>query len=201
MIPLTLIIEDSLSEVVARKILDETEGNYEVVNAISWDKHEIKTKIRNINKSARGHAYFVLTDQDTSDRCPPDAINELSEPLHPNLLYRFAVMEVESWIMAHREAISSFLSVPLSGIPTNPDNIKQPKEHLVNMVKKSISNNTKRAIVPPENSTRKVGPDYNGRLIEFVSKHWNVRIASQSSPSLRRTVERLTNFTNQYHGT
>ena len=97
--------------------------------------------------------------------------------------------------MAHREAISKFLSVPLNRIPINTDGIEKPKEHLINIAKKSKSKEIKEDIVPRYNSTSKVGPDYNGRLIEFVLKHWDVKKAIDVSPSLKRTFERLEKFT------
>ena len=195
MISLVLIAEDSLSEVVAKKIIAGANKNYEVVNVILWNKDKIKKKIKEINNAAKGSVYFVLTDQDTADRCPPNAINELPEPVHPNLMYRFAVMEIESWVMAHREAISNFLSVPKKQIPVNTDTINKPKEYLINLARKSRSGRIKKDIVPRDKSTSQVGPDYNGRLSEFVSKHWDVRIASQYSPSLTRTFRKLQNFT------
>lgn len=176
-------------------MLEEANNDFRVENVMRWDKYKIMENINSFNSAARSHIYFVLTDQDTNDRCPPNAINELAEPLHPNLLYRFSVMEVESWVLAHREAISRFLSIPLNKIPHKTDDIVKPKECLVNMARSSKSSNIRKDIVPRNNSTSKVGPDYNGRLIKFVLCHWDVRIASQVSPSLERTFERLTNFT------
>ncbi len=194
-IHLILIVEDQLSNIVARKILEETRENYEVVNYMTWNKDEIKKKIKNINRAASGYVYFVLTDQDTKDRCPRDAIRELPGPVNQNLLYRFAVMEVESWVMADRKSISNFLSVPVNRIPINTDTIVNPKEHLINLARKSRSNTIRNDIAPRNNSTSKVGPDYNGRLGQFVLEHWDVRTASQCSPSLRRTFRKLKNFT------
>lgn len=195
MIYLTLIVEDSLSEVVARKMLAATGRDYEVTTVLSWNKDKIRDNIRNINKSANSYIYFVLTDQDTNDRCPPQAISEIPDPIHPNLLYRFAVMEIESWVMAHRDAISSFLSVPINRIPNNTDSLSDPKEYLVDMARRSKSSRIRKDIAPRNNSTSKVGFDYNGRLIEFVTEYWNIHAASQHSPSLFRAFNKLNAFT------
>ena len=195
MTQLVLIVEDALSEAVARKIIRASNEGYQVVNVQSWSKDIISSRIGNINKSAAGFKYFVLTDQDTPDRCPPDAIKKLPDPIHPNLLYRFAVMEIESWVMAHREAISTFLRVPLSRIPEDTDTINNPKEYLISLARKSKAGKIKKDIVPFAGSTSKVGPDYNGRLIEFIWKYWDVKIASKYSPSLQRTLKRLKQFT------
>ena len=194
MVSLTLIVEDQLSESVARKMLQEFNAGYQVGNTLRWDKEKIRIRVNAINMSAHGSAFFVLTDQDTYDRCPPDAISELSTPIHQNLLYRFAVMEVESWVMAHRTAISRYLSVPLSRIPLDTDAIETPKEYLINIARRSRSRKIREDIVPRQNSTSKVGPDYNGRLIDFISRHWDVRVASQSSQSLQRAFTRLEDF-------
>ncbi len=195
LIHLILIVEDQLSDTVARKMLEETGKNYEVANVVIWNKDKIKKEIKQINKAANNQVYFVLTDQDTNNRCPPDAIRELPGPVNQNLFYRFAVMEVESWVMAHRESISKFLSVPVNRIPMDTDTIINPKEHLINLARKSRSKRIRDDIAPRNNSTSRVGPDYNGRLGQFVSEYWDVRTASQCSPSLRRSFRRLENFT------
>ncbi len=194
-IHLVLITEDQLSEVVAKKILAETNKNYRIENVLIWNKDKIKGKIKEINRASKGYAYLVLTDQDSRDRCPPDAVKELPEPVHPNLLYRFAVMEIESWIMAHRTAIAKFLSIPLNRISQNSDAVDRPKECLIDLARKSRSNKIRNTIAPRPNSTSKVGPDYNGQLTDFVMKYWDVKTASQCSPSLKRSFARLKQFT------
>lgn len=193
-LPLTLIVEDRLGEAVARKMLDSAGSGYRVEMALRWNKDTIRARIGSINQSARGFPYFVLTDQDTRDRCPPRAIDELRVAVHPNLLYRFAVMEIESWILAHREAISRFLFVPLNRIPDNTDTISQPKEFLISLAKKSRSSAIRRDIAPRNNSTARIGPGYNDTLSSFVTRHWDVGAAIDASPSLERTFRRLRSF-------
>ncbi len=193
-IPLVLIVEDQLGEAIARKILESAGRGYLVQEALRWNKDRIRNRIGALNQSARGFPYFVLTDQDTDDRCPPAAIGELSAPVHRNMLYRFAVMEIESWILAHRRAVSEFLSVPVHRIPENTDTIPKPKEFLIALARKSRSTSIRRDIAPRRNSTARVGPDYNGRLSTFVTEHWEVGIAIGASPSLERTLRRIRTF-------
>lgn len=193
-VPVVLIVEDPASEVVARKILETSGKDYAVVNTIRWTKDAIRHKIRRINRSARGFPYFVLTDQDTAERCPPIAIQELGEPLHPNLMYRFATMEVESWILADRYAAAKFLRVPVDRIPLDTDALDHPKEFLVGLAKKSRSKAIRMDMTPAPGSTSRVGPDYNGRLRDFVAERWNVRAACAHSASLRRSVQRIETF-------
>lgn len=199
-IPLTLIVEDQLSEAVAVKALMESGKNYEIAGTCRWSKDKIKNKIASINESATGHPYCVLTDQDTPSPCPPTAIRALQGAMHPNLLYRFAVMEIESWVMADREGIADFLSVSLNRIPREPDGIAHPKEHLIGIARKSRKSNIKRGIVPQDGSTSKIGPTYNAQLCEFVSRHWDVKRARRNSPSLERAFGRFRSFTPRLEG-
>ncbi|HEY7320113.1 MAG TPA: hypothetical protein VIE89_21300, partial [Candidatus Binatia bacterium] len=50
-----------------------------------------------------------------------------------NMCFRVAVREVEAWLLADRERISRFLSVPLSRIPTNPEGERDAKEVMVSL--------------------------------------------------------------------
>ncbi|MCY4047011.1 MAG: hypothetical protein OXF42_02735 [Candidatus Dadabacteria bacterium] len=49
-------------------------------------------------------------------------------------------------------------------------------------------------VLPRRDSTSRVGPNYNGKLNEFVLKHWDARVAARSSESLKRTFDRLREF-------
>lgn len=194
MTSIVLIVEDQPSGLVAAKILKTVAPECQIVNQIRWSKDMIRTRIRAINRSARGCPFFVLTDQDTLDRCPPRAIAEVEEPIHANLLCRFATMEVESWILADRARAARFLQVPEHRIPLDTDRLPQPKEFLVSLARKSRSSSVRRDLVPRPRSTSRVGPDYNGRLRDFVIAQWDVRTACEHSPSLRRTVARVEAF-------
>lgn len=193
-----LITEDRLSIAVAKKMVravnENTDRYLKIENAWRWDKYRIKKRAASINKAARGYRYFILTDQDTNNRCPPNAIKEIPEHLHPNLLYRFATMEIESWVLAHREAIAQFLSAPVEKIPDITDKIDKPKEYLVGLARKFSPNKIRKKLIPSNPSISQVGSDYNYALIKFVNEHWNPNIAAQHSPSLQRALTRLEEF-------
>jgi hypothetical protein len=127
--------------------------------------------------------------------CPPALISEwLSAPKHHNLLFRVAVREVESWLLADRDGVAAFLGISRTLIPRRPDELQQPKEELIGLAKRSRNRERCRDIVPPPNSTRKQGPGYNGALGMFAQEHWSPDKASQESPSLLRTLEVLRTF-------
>jgi len=108
---ITLAVEDSLSEVVARTILRQSDKKYYVSNCLGKKGFGyLKSKIKAFNKASQKLPFFVLTDQDNG--CPPDKIDSwLGVIPHSNLIFRIAVMEIESWVMADREAIAKYLSI------------------------------------------------------------------------------------------
>lgn len=191
---LALIVEDRPSEIVSRKLLAAAPGEFHVANVLRWSKDTIRQRIHGINRAARGFPWFVLTDQDTEQRCPPVAIAELREPRHPNLLYRFATMEIESWILADRHGVSDFLRVPVHRIPRDPDALPHPKEFLLGLARKSRSKTIREDLTPRSGSTSRIGPDYNGRLSEFAAEAWDIRRACAHSPSLKRSFDRIVSF-------
>ena len=191
---LALIVEDRPSEVVARKLLVAAPRAFDVCNVLRWSKDTIRARIHGINRAARGFPWFVLTDQDTEERCPPIAIAELREPKHPNLMSRFATMEIESWLLADRRGMSDFLRVPLHRIPQDPDSLAHPKEFLLGLARRSRSKTIREDMTPRSGSTSRIGPDYNGRLSRFAAETWNIDAAREHSASLLRSVQRIGTF-------
>ncbi len=187
-------VEDSLSETVVRKMLDQSQKNYQVINCFSKGGYGyLKKKINAFNQAARTMPFFVLTDQDKG--CPPEKIrNWLKHKPNSNLIFRIAVMEVESWVMAHRQAFAQFVSVPIQRIPDNTDAIENPKGSLLAIVSKSRSKRLKDAMVPKRGSTARVGPDYNAQLSNFIRNSWDVYEAQKNSESLDRAFNRIQLF-------
>lgn len=193
--PINLAVEDALSEAILRVILKQSRGNYFVGSCFSQGgSGNLKRKIPAFNNAAKGTPFFVLTDLNEYE-CPPVLMQEwLSMPKHPNLFFRVAVREVESWLLAHRDALSKYLGIRREQIPLEVDNIINPKQLLIKLARKSRYRNKREAIVPAPGSTAKVGPNYNGCLISFVTKNWNVPVAMRFSPSLKGTVSAVNNF-------
>ena len=194
-IPINLAVEDLLSEVVLRKILQDSHKSFAVGRCFCQGGFGyLKKSIGGFNNAAKAAAFLVLTDLDKAE-CPPVLLREwLPHSRHPNLLFRVAVREVEAWLLAHREAIAKFLGVRKDAIPAEADNIPDPKRVLISLAKKSKKRQLREAIVPRPGSTAKVGPDYNGQLAFFVEQFWDIAKAAENSPSLRRAVRALVDF-------
>ena len=198
-IHITLAVEDELSERVARKMLRQSEQEFAVTQCLGKKGFGyLKSRINKLNQAAKGLPFFVLTDQDNG--CPPDKIREwLRDEIHPNMIFRIAVMEIESWIMAHRAAFAEFLEIPKEKIPLQTDEIPDPKQFLLNLARKSRAHRLKQDLLPAGGSTSTQGPDYNGRLCLFVDEYWDVHQARLHSESLNRACIRLQAFQAKYH--
>lgn len=93
---------------------------------------------------------------------------------------------------ADRQAVSEFLSIPTNRIPQNTDEIANPKEFLVSLARRSKNTRLQEALVPAQNDkSSKTGNEYNPQLSQFVREHWNLERAAAVSPSLKRTLDRL----------
>lgn len=191
---INLAVEDELSEAVLRRILVHTDRPFYVCTCYRKGGYDyLKRSISGFNKAARFIPYLVLTDLDQA-QCPPVLIREwLNHPKHPNLLFRVAVREVEAWLLADGPGVARFLGIAPSLAPHSVETLPDPKQALINLARKSRRKALREAIVPPPDSTRKQGPDYNGALLPFVHQ-WNIAEAIRNSPSLRRTVNVTLSF-------
>jgi hypothetical protein len=193
-IPVNLATEDELSELTLYRLL-EVIGGYAVGTPYRRGGFGyLRRTIRGWNSAAKGIPFIVLTDLD-SYRCPMELIDDwLKVPKHENLIFRVAVREVESWLLADAANLAHFLGVRRSLIPDTPDLLHDPKRTLVELARKSHLGRIRTGIAPPRGSSAKQGPDYNGCLGEFVRKSWNVNDAMKYSPSLEKAVVRLSRF-------
>jgi hypothetical protein len=194
-IPINLVFEDVLSEAVIKQMLKQSQRPFSVGNCLNKrGNDQIKKNLLGFNHAAKGMPYLVLTDLDNAE-CPLVILSEwLTQPKHPNLLFRIAVKEVEAWLLAHRAAFAEFLGVSVDLIPVDADLIPDPKQLLINLAKKSKKRNLRDGIVPDRNSTAKIGKDYNGQLIQFVNQNWQAASAQTNSPSLKRAMNAIVNF-------
>lgn len=197
---ITLAVEDYLSEVVARKLLEQIDPDYRVSQCLcKGGQGYLKSRINNFNQAAEFIPFFVLTDQDRG--CPPDKISSwLTQKAGKYLIFRIAVMEIESWVMADRDAFAKFISISLDHMPQKMDDIENPKRFLLSLVSRSRSGRLRADIIPAKGSTAIVGPDYNNRLSQFIQNHWNAFEAQKNSESLRRALFRIKEFKHKLAG-
>ncbi len=106
------------------------------------------------------------------------------------LVFRVAVRETESWILADRNSFCKYFNIPKQKMVKDPDKLSDPKQFLINIVRQYDKNKERReSVVPHRKSGAIVGPDYNSTLIHYIEHYWDVRKARQASDSLDRSVK------------
>ena len=105
------------------------------------------------------------------------------------MIFRVAVREIESWIIADKKGIAEFLNISDSIFPNNPDRLKDPKQLLIEIIRTKCHRKKYREMLPERGQT--VGVAYNSMLGEFIAKGWDINRAAAHSPSLRRAIRCL----------
>ena len=189
------VVEDALSEFVIKELLNLFPEKYNL-NMIyrKGGNGYIRNKIRGFNQASVYTPYIVLTDLDNYN-CPSQLVTEwLNEDQNRNLIFRVAIKEVESWLIADRINFSTFLRVSADLLPRNTEEIDDPKAFIFQLVRRSRSRTLQEDILPINDSAR-IGPNYNDRLIEFVENTWEIQNARIENRSLDRAIEALNRFT------
>ncbi|HRI28022.1 MAG TPA: DUF4276 family protein [Chitinophagales bacterium] len=191
---INLVSEDAISEFTMMKLLDSFASKYYIHNTYPANGYGyIKSNINGFNQASIATPFFVLTDLDNYP-CPPELILDwITAPLHPNFIFRIAVKEVEAWLLADIEGFSEFTGVSQANFPANPELENDPKQTLINLARRSRRRDVREDIVPINNNAT-IGPNYNERLMQFVSDFWNLERAIGRSTSLQRAFNKLDNF-------
>jgi len=148
------------------------------------------------NMAKANLANFILTDLDTI-ACSPELIRQWfnlhnAQPQPPkNLLFRIAEREVESWLIADRNGLPRFLGISVTHFDKSPDQLSDPKQHLLNILRKGRKKIHKQML---PTGVAHVGPEYNHQLCQFVRNNWNIATAVEVSPSLRRAMNAINQF-------
>ncbi len=190
--PINVVVEDALSEAVCLRLL----AHHSLDPGVVYGKEGygfIKTRLRGFNHAAKGMCYLVLADLDRSN-CAPELWNDWLPGItrHSNLIFRVAVREVESWLLADIEGLTGFFRFKGTQSFTDPDRVSDPKQQVLAMASKSPNRMLREGVVFQNRHGKLVqGPDYNGSLLRFVQTTWDVSNAIQKSDSLLRAAKAL----------
>lgn len=145
----------------------------------------IQSKVKAFTASTSRHSpLLVICDfMDTRSECPPAAVRLHIRSDSPYTIFRLAVNEIESWLLADRSGISSFLAVSANRIPRHPEGIEDPKRELVGLALRSRRRRIREGMVPVH-LTASEGPEYTDLLIAFIMKQWDIDLAASRSRSL-----------------
>ncbi len=186
-------VEGPIDEVVLRRVVEHCGAGLGAV----YGKSGKSTLLRNLhgyNRAAHFQPWIVLVDLDRDADCaPPMFVHWLSDPA-PQMIFRIAVREIESWLLADRETLAGFLSVAPARVPAQVEALADPKATLVNLARASRRRDIRADMVPREGSGRVVGPAYAARIIEYSQRMWRPDVAARCSDSLARCCARLVEF-------
>lgn len=184
--PVTLAVEGGVDRAVGQRVLQFAGLEVDAVY-VAGGKGLLDQRLGKYNQAARHHSWFVLRDMDNDAPCAGELVSRLLPGRSVGMCFRIPVHSVESWLLADRDGLARFLSVPVGGVPTRPDEVPRPKEILLRLASRSRTRSVREGLVRAVRGGLRVGPEYVGLLTEFVQR-WNIEEAKDSSDSLRRCV-------------
>lgn len=186
-------VEDQLSEALFLKILTYYNLSNDWVRQLgrmSGDG-DIVSNISKYEELSKRFPVFVLLDLDRRS-CPVSYRSTISKHFSSSFVFRIAVTEAESWLMADADGFSNFLGAEKSSILARQDWTKiDAKEALLDAVQRLGKKTLKEQLLPRHDSRANVGLEYNSALGQFVRGEWSPERARQNSDSLESMIKRI----------
>ncbi len=182
---LTVAVEGMLDEAVVRRLVNDAGGLIRDVH-VKRGNRPLRDKVPGYNNAAQRSTWFVLTDLDRDYDCAAELVADWLPAPASGMNLRVAIRAIEAWFLADRTRMASFLGVPISRIPKDPESSMDPKGLLVDIARTSRRKDIREDLVPAPRAGRRTGPAYVSRLFDFVQTEWDLERASQLSPSLGR---------------
>ncbi len=154
-------------------------------------KENLRKRVPGYNQAAKGQPWLVLVDLDRCS-CAVALLQKWVPQPSPYLCMRVAVRMVEAWLLADATNIADFLGVPVSRVPSAPEQLSDPKQEIVALAAQSRRRAIREDMVPNTGIGQRVGTAYTARLIEFIENHWDITQAASHAPSLQRSINCLT---------
>ena len=161
-----------------------------------------EAKISGYNQAAHYSPWVVIADLNHEAACAPLLKRAWLPSPAPRMCFRIAVREIESWLLADSERISSFLKVAKAEIPNDTEALGDPKQTMVQLAGRSRSRAIQEDMVPRPGGGRREGPAYSSRLVEFVmdqERGWRPVVAARRSDSLAGCLRSLKRLVDQQH--
>ncbi len=136
-----IVTEDILSEVALQKIIAVSNKELQIASSrICSGFGQIKKNLSAYNSAAQVTPWIVLTDLDNGT-CAPTLIANWFSGIHRHqrCVFRVAVREIESWLMADRAAFARHLRIQINRVPAYPENEVDPKKLIIELAKSSPS--------------------------------------------------------------
>jgi hypothetical protein len=185
--------EGPTDRAAARKLIVTVGGrpgaDYSERRSAASGKDRLDQKLPAFNAAARYAPWLILRDGD--GECAVELAKRLLPRPAAGMCLRIVVPAIEAWLLADREAMAALLGVDGRSLPFNPENEIDPKQSLLNLVRRSARRPLHDDFLPRARSGRREGPAYAQRLIEFIVGPWCPQRAAARAPSLKRALERI----------
>jgi hypothetical protein len=194
--PVSLLVEGPIDRIIGQRLLQYVGLSCGKAYG-EHGKPDLLERLPKYNQAAKSpfSPWLAIVDLDLDADCAPDFVRMSLDTPAEFMRFRVAVHAIEAWLMADADNMGRFLHVPSRRFPSNPDAENDPKQTLVNLVRRYCTREkVKEAMVPRERSGALVGPGYNTLLHEFVettSYQWRPEVAIHHSDSLRRCIGAL----------
>jgi hypothetical protein len=189
---ITIATEDELSEAVGNRLVKELLPSFQVHQMLRRGGNGyLRKSYQKFNQMALRHPVFLITDLDNAT-CARELIESWfgDLPINANLIFRVAVKEIESWLLADHEGMQQLLDRGANNIKAVPDELPNPKEYLLQRAKRA-PRDVRNDLIPSKGSLARQGLGYNARLCSFVREVWEPERALERSDSLARAIRRL----------
>ena len=196
-------VEDVLTRKVVIRLFSRLKAKFPYVSladgnpVVTQGNARLKEKAQKFREAAQfGIDSLLVTDLDAW-ATPNDLGRDwfgvlcLSE-LPDGFIFRVAVHEIESWILADKDGLARYLLISPDNFPDNSDTIPDPKKFLLNLVAAKCRKKRFREMLPLKG--QKIGIGYNPVLSDFIDNQWDIDQAIFRSSSLKRAMGKITSF-------
>ncbi len=186
-----LLVEGPLDREVGAKLIAVTGHSLNIPFPMHGASFVLNNAYR-YNQSARFQPCLAMVDlRDTGCACAPQVLDQVIPDRNEAMLFRVVVNEIESWLMADRNAFAQFVCVAIEHIPAYPEQEPRPKQTVINLARRSRNSTIRARLVPREGAGAAEGPQYVTEMMRFAREMWDPERASDNSLSLSRCIERL----------
>jgi len=191
MIPIALATEDELSEAIALRLISEVQLPHEITHKLGRRGFGyLRSKMDSWRQMAEHQVMMVLTDLDRANCLVEFRDQWLADRLMPaGLVFRIAVREVESWVLADHQAMRELFGKKCV-LPGAPDVLPDPKQTLLGLGK-NAPKKVRDDLIKTVDGQLRQGVGYNARLTHWINSEWSPERAAERSPSLARARIRI----------
>jgi hypothetical protein len=190
MVWIALATEDELSEQVGIRLANE--AGLEIGLPLRKNGNGyLRKRIPSFCEMAKRQPVLLITDLDRGPCAPTLVADWLNGRTRPEaLLFRVAVREIESWLLADHQAMRALFGQKAGKLPDAPDDLPDPKQTLLGLAQRA-KREVRDDLVASDGTVASQGLGYNARLRQIVREAWEPARAANRSPSLLKTRAHL----------